>query len=175
VLKSVLLASAVMISVPALAQDQVPSTSTQQTTPPTEQSVQRPALSQDSSTPQTATPDAQDPAAAQTQQPTTADQAQAAPAQPATGQPASAAAQVAQIVNQEFPTYDKNADGNLDKTEFGSWMVALKTASDPTTKPDDPATKSWVNGAFASADTDKSAQVSKDELTAYLSKSVSGD
>ena len=79
------------------------------------------------------------------------------------------------MINSEFPSYDKNADGNLDKAEFGTWMVALKTASDPSTKPGDPATQTWVNGAFASADTDKSNVVTKEELTTYLSKGASGD
>lgn len=87
------------------------------------------------------------------------------PAAPVTG-----ASQIAQVVNTEFPSYDKNADSNLDKAEFGAWMVALKTASDPSTKAADPATQTWIAGAFASADTDKSAVVSKDELTKYLSQ-----
>jgi len=145
-LKAIFLASAVMISAPALAQDQTAPASPAQTSPATDPLTQ---------TSPTTTPDSQ--------APTT----QAAPV---TG-----AQQIAQVIDSEFPTYDKDADGNLDKTEFGAWMVALKTASDPTTKADDPATSAWVNGAFASADTDKSALVSKGELTAYLSKSASGD
>ena len=49
-------------------------------------------------------------------------------------------------------------------------MIALKKASDPSTKDTDPATKTWANGAFASADTDKSKKVTKEELTKYLSQ-----
>lgn len=150
-LKTVLLASAMIISMPALAQDMKTQQQTPQTPVPTEQ----------------VTPATDD--AVPTQAPTTAQQAQATPAAPATGP-----AQIAEVVNSEFPSYDKNSDGNLDKTEFASWMIALKTASDPTTKPGDPATQAWVNGAFATADADKSALVSKDELTAYLSKSAAG-
>jgi hypothetical protein len=94
----------------------------------------------------------------------------ASPATPAEGAAATGATQVAQVVDTEFPTYDKNSDTNLDKKEFGAWMVALKTASDPSTKATDPATVKWVSGAFASADTDKSGAVSKGELTNYLSQ-----
>jgi hypothetical protein len=95
----------------------------------------------------------------------------AAPAAPTPAEPAvTGATQIAQVVNTEFPTYDKNADTNLDKTEFSAWMVALKTASDPATKAGDPATVKWIDGAFASADADKSTMVSKVELTAYLSQ-----
>ena len=87
-----------------------------------------------------------------------------------TDAPVTGATQIAQVVDTEFPAYDKNADSALDKSEFGAWMVALKTASDPSTKADDPATVQWVSGAFASADLDKSSTVSKTELTTYLSK-----
>ena len=91
--------------------------------------------------------------------------ATAAPAeQPATG------SQVAQVVDTEFPTYDKDGDGKLSQMEFSAWMVALKTKSDPATKADSPATKKWNTAAFAQADTDKSKSVSKDELTGFLSK-----
>ncbi|WP_242137452.1 EF-hand domain-containing protein [Sphingomonas sp. TREG-RG-20F-R18-01] len=88
---------------------------------------------------------------------------QAAAAQPATG------TQVADVVGTEFPTYDKDHDGALSAREFGAWMVALKTASDPSTKATAPATKSWIAQAFAQADTDKNKKVSKGELTTFLS------
>ena len=73
------------------------------------------------------------------------------------------------MVNTEFPTYDKNSDGNLSKTEFASWMTALK-AADPNAKKDAAADKKWNDAAFAQADSDKSKSVSKDELTGFLSK-----
>ena len=49
-------------------------------------------------------------------------------------------------------------------------LVALKEKSDPSTKPDSPATKAWVTQAFASADKDKSKSLSKTELTGFLSQ-----
>ena len=70
-------------------------------------------------------------------------------------------------MNKEFPSYDKNSDGKLSKAEFGAWMFALRKASDPSLK-DDAANKTYVAGAFTTADTDKSKSVSKDELTNYL-------
>lgn len=196
-LKTLLLASAMTISVPALAQDQTtpPQTTepaapgreatppTETTTPPAETTEAQPAsdatVQEQAQTATTAeqaaqTP-AQTPATPATEQPAPAEQAAAAatPATPA--QPASGGDQVAQIVNTEFPSYDKNSDGSLDKAEFGSWMVALKSASDPSTKADDPATQSWVTGALASADTDKSSTITKEELTTYLSKGAASD
>jgi hypothetical protein len=97
-----------------------------------------------------------------------------APAAPATAsaQPAPAAGgdQVAAVVTKEFPTYDKNSDGSLSKGEFSAWMLALKSASDPSVKATDPATKTWMTQAFAQADSDKSKSVSKDELTNFLAQ-----
>lgn len=181
-LKSILLASAMTISVPALAQDQTMTPQTppasqatppaETTTPPTDAVTAQPAsdatVQEQAQTATSAQAAAQTPAQPQAAAPAE----QAAAAEPATTpqQPASGGDQVAQIVNSEFPSYDKNADGSLDKAEFGSWMVALKTASDPSTRADDPATQSWVSGAMASADADKSSSVTKEELTAYLSK-----
>lgn len=79
---------------------------------------------------------------------------------------------VASIVDSEFPAYDANGDGQLDKAEFSRWMVALKdqemkssgeklSAADVTT---------WADGAFKTADADKSTSVSKPELITYLSR-----
>ena len=110
------------------------------------------------------------------QQPAAPDQA--APAQSAPGQstpaqpaPAQSGDAVASIVNSEFPAYDQNNDGQLDKAEFTRWMVALKDqemkATGKTLSPAEVST--WADGAFTTADTDKSATVSKPELIAYLS------
>ena len=146
-LKSIIIASAALLSVPALAQVTEPSTAV-------------PANGQ---------PDTMNSSPAQTapagQAPTAPESApaQAAEAQPATG------AQIADVVGTEFPNYDKNGDGSLSATEFGAWMVALKTASDPSTKATAPATKTWVATAFAQADADKNKKVSKGELTSFLS------
>lgn len=90
-----------------------------------------------------------------------------------TATPAPAAEQVASAVDQQFATYDKNGDGKLSKAEFGDWMIALKTASDPATKAASPATKAWVTTAFAQADTDKNGTLSKSEVTGFLDKGKS--
>ena len=88
----------------------------------------------------------------------------AAPAQTAAA-PADQGTQVAAILDGEFPTYDKDSSGSLNKTEFASWMDALKAKSDPAAKPD----VKWNEAAFKQADKDKSKSVSKDELASFLS------
>lgn len=188
-LKYVLLASSIMVSAPVLAQDKpadalaAPATqaSPAQTMPTTPPTATDPAANP---SPRAATPidDAMKTMTAQTDPakpadpaaPQDAQTAQATPASPATqtaAQPASGPAQVAQVVNSEFPAYDKDANGTLSQAEFASWMVALKTKSDPSTKADSPATKAWVSQAFASADKDKNKSLSKDELTGFLAQS----
>ncbi|EAT08002.1 EF-hand domain-containing protein [Sphingobium sp. 10 DY56-G10] len=93
----------------------------------------------------------------------------AMPAQPAT-QPAPATS-VASIVDSEFPAYDANSDGQLDQSEFSRWMVTLKSQEMKATGQQLPADQvtAWANGAFTSADADKSMMVSKSELITYLS------
>ncbi|MEC3949083.1 EF-hand domain-containing protein [Sphingobium sp. HWE2-09] len=85
--------------------------------------------------------------------------------------PANTAATVASIVDSEFPAYDANNDGQLDQSEFSRWMVALKGQEMKATGATLPAEQvtAWANGAFTSADTDKSVSVSKPELVSYLS------
>lgn len=79
---------------------------------------------------------------------------------------------VASIVDSEFPAYDANGDGQLDKAEFSRWMVALKDqemkSSGANLAAADVAT--WADGAFRTADIDKSVSVSKPELISYLSR-----
>ncbi len=98
----------------------------------------------------------------------------AAAAQPA--QPSSPTNAVAAIVETEYPAYDANKDGQLDKAEFSRWMVALKDqemkATGQTLPPEQ--VTAWVNGAFGTADADKSMSVSKPELIAYLSGGANG-
>lgn len=148
--RSMFLLGAMIAATPALAQ-QAPATGVAQPVP----------AAPDQVTPQTPPADAVQPAAdATTAQPADA----AAPA--ATGD------QVASVVDQEFPTYDKDGDGKLTRAEFGAWMVALKAKSDPKASADAPATKTWVAGAFKQADTDQSSSVSRTELTGFLN---SGD
>ena len=209
-LKHVLMASAVMISVPALAQE----TPVQDTTAPTEQIAPEtteapmqegartpidPAqdMTQQAETmptqPMPTEPVPAEPAQSAETTPTEPvptepvesaettpapmDEGQEAPAQSAdaapAGEPVAGADQVAQVVEAEFPTYDKDADGELKSEEFGQWMVALRSASDPSTDAQSAEVKTWVDGAFASADADKSDTVSKIELTGFLSQGAS--
>ncbi len=118
--------------------------------------------------------------------PTTTDQAMTAQPAPQTAAPADSTAapaqdavaaaqpaagtQVAEVVTKEFPSYDKNGDGNLSEKEFDTWMVALKTASDPSTKATASTTKTWLRQSFAQTDTDKNKKVSQTELTGFLSQ-----
>jgi hypothetical protein len=150
VLKHVLMTSAVLIATPAFAQ------TAPTTTPPAPTAPATPA-------PAPAAPPAAAPAPAAPAAP----MAEPAPAAPAAAAEPGPGAQIADVVNKEFPSYDKNSDGKLSKAEFGAWMFALRKASDPSLK-DDAANKTYVAGAFATADTDKSKTVSKDELTNYL-------
>jgi hypothetical protein len=175
-LKHVLLASAIMISTPVLAQNQP------QTATPQPDTNAAPAQPQTAPMPQTApaptTPAPTTAAPTTPPAPATADaQPQTAPApvapapdaQAANAAPAGQGAQVADVIGGEFGTYDKNKNGTLSKNEFGAWMTALRTKADPSLK-DDAANKSWVAQAFTQADTDKSKSVSKDELTNFLSQ-----
>lgn len=148
-MKYAFLAGAMMVSAPVLAQ--VTSAPAQTTT----------------ATPQTAPATTAGPM--QTAQPA-ADAATPTQAAPAEGQVQATGSQIAQVVDTQFPTYDKDGDGKLSKAEFAQWMVALKSQTDPSTKAEAPATKKWVGTAFAQADTDKDKTVSKTELTGFLSQ-----
>ncbi|PKQ00669.1 MAG: calcium-binding protein [Alphaproteobacteria bacterium HGW-Alphaproteobacteria-13] len=94
------------------------------------------------------------------------------PADDAAAQSGTAATptQIAQIVDQEFSTYDADASGELDAAEFAAWMKKLRAATDPSVDTESEAVKSWIDQAFAAADTDKSGGVNKAELTAFLSR-----
>jgi hypothetical protein len=94
----------------------------------------------------------------------------AVPMQSATREQPATSSQVAQVIDAEFPNYDKNADGKLNASEFGAWMVALKSKTDPTTKATAPDTRKWVDAAFAQADADRNKTLSKAELTSFLSQ-----
>ncbi|WP_081944805.1 EF-hand domain-containing protein [Sphingopyxis sp. MWB1] len=78
--------------------------------------------------------------------------------------------QIAAVVESEFATYDSDADGQLSDSEFAAWMKKLRVASDPNMDPESQAVRDWASQAFAAADADQSASVSKDELTAFLSR-----
>ncbi|AOH86999.1 hypothetical protein AWL63_21515 [Sphingomonas panacis] len=162
--KAILLCAAMSFAVPAFAQ--APQAAPQAS--PMTQAAPAPSSAPPASDPSAAAPAQAAPAA-----PTDTAQAPAQTASDTAQQPAAGGTQVAQVVDTEFATYDKDKNGVLSKAEFGDWMIALKSASDPSTKPDAAATKTWVGQAFASADTDKSRTVSKTELTGFLSKGQS--
>jgi hypothetical protein len=132
-LKFALLASALAIGAPAMAQD-----------------MTTPAPAQQAPEAAPAAPDAG---------------LQTAPSQsPAAAGPA----QVAEVVKAEFPTYDKDSSGSLNDTEFASWMGALRKASEPSVDTASAEVKTWITGAFASADADKNKSVTQAELTTFL-------
>ncbi|MDX3910896.1 MAG: EF-hand domain-containing protein [Sphingobium sp.] len=124
-----------------------------------------PSIAQTSSVP--ASPQQAAPAApaapAQDPAQTTTD---AQPAQPATG-----ATTVAAIVDSEFPAYDADKSGQLEKAEFSKWIVALKDQELKSTGKTLPPAEvtAWADGAFVTADADKSTTITKAELVTYLS------
>lgn len=148
-LKTMLLIGAAAVSFPALAQMTPPASDP--TNPPT---TTEPAPMPDSTSPAPA-PDASTPPAA---------------SEPAPSGTAATPAQIAQIVDQEFPTYDGDANGNLNEAEFGAWMKKLRVATDPSADPESAEVKAWIGQAYAVADADKSGGVDKAELTAFLSR-----
>lgn len=161
-IKSILLAGAVMISVPVLAQEapaqETPPAPAEQPAQPAEAPAPAEQPAETAQQPQEATP------AAPAEQPAQAAE-QAAPAQ---GQQPANATQIAAVVDQGFPTYDKDADGSLKAEEFSSWMVALRSASEPAFKGESAADKQWLSAALAQADKDKSGGVNKEELKTFL-------
>lgn len=160
-LKYALMASAMLVAAPVIAQEQPVSSPNNSTTAPADQTA--PTSTSPTSDPMTAG----DPAATGQSTATTGTDTTAS------GGAVAGTAQIAQVVETEFPTYDKNADGALNTSEFGSWMVALRTASDPATKAGSKEMKAWTSSAFAQADIDKSKSVSKAELTGFLAKGQS--
>jgi len=100
--------------------------------------------------------------------PTTGAPQSAMPSDPSAAATASAAPQDPKtIIAAEFPTYDKDTSGALSRTEFDTWMVALRTKSDAAPMKAAEQT-SWLKGAFTTADKDKNKTVSLAELTDYL-------
>jgi hypothetical protein len=155
-LKQMLLIGAAAVSFPALAQS----------TPPADP-ASPPTTSEPAPGPASTTPRA-DPAA-----PAPAPDASTPPAsasQPAPSGTAASPTQIAQIVEQEFPTYDGDKNGDLNEAEFGAWMKKLRAATDPSADVESADVKTWIGQAFASADGDKSGGVNKTELTGFLSR-----
>lgn len=108
------------------------------------------------------------PAAAPMAAPTTATPAPAA-ATPAPA-PAAAPSDPASILKTEFPNYDKDASGALDKSEMGAWLTALRNAQPASAKTTlTPAQQAeWLGKSFTDADSDKSGTVNLAELTKHL-------
>jgi hypothetical protein len=89
----------------------------------------------------------------------------ATPVKTADGAPQAPARQVNAIVDREFPAYDGNGSGTLDKIEFAAWMAALKAASP---EPGETPTRPWTAAAFKQADVDASDSITPDELAAFF-------
>jgi len=149
-LRYALLASALAITTPAFAQELT-------TEPVPEQAAPAPAAPAATPAPQEMAPATEEAAPATAQ---AAPAPQAAPAQPTS---------VAEVVKAEFPAYDKDSTGDLSKTEFSQWLIALRTKAEPGAAADKVALTAWAGKAFAQADKDKSASVTQTELTTFLS------
>lgn len=74
-------------------------------------------------------------------------------------------------MDSEFPAYDADKSGQLEKAEFSKWVVALKDQEMKSTgKTLQPAeVTAWADGAFVTADADKNGTITKEELVSYLS------
>lgn len=94
----------------------------------------------------------------------------ATPATPATPSPSAQANDPETILKTEFPVYDKDANGDLSKDEFSTWLLALKKAAPQQTPLTDAQQTEWLGKAFTDADADKSTSVSLAELTTYLTR-----
>jgi len=115
-----------------------------------------------------------DPAAAPAPATTAAPAATASATTPGAPDPA-----VAQKVQSEWATYDKEAKGSLTPLEFGTWVLAAngqdmtsQVEQSKTGKQENLAAVKVLNATaaeFAKADTNQDKAFSPDELTTYLS------
>lgn len=160
-LKKILLATSFLVAAPAFAQDK-PAADTTQAQPQSATPDQADAVTSDPAATAQATPQSTPAPAAETAQPT--------PSQPAeqASQPAATQDQVAQAVNRDFGTYDKDANGTLSQAEFASWIGTLRKAAEPGFQPGTPDAEAYVGQAFAATDVDKNKSVDKAELTTFL-------
>lgn len=173
-LRYVLLAT-VAFAAPALAQETPPSgTVPSQEVQPAEPTQVPPAPTEATPAPQEgqtapAADNAQAAQPAPAEQPAATAAAEPAPAQ----QPATNPTDIATVVNAEFPKFDADKNGGLDKAEFSTWMTALRKASEPTFQPESAEAIAWNEKAFSQADVDKSASVNATELTVFLTPKAS--
>lgn len=175
-------AIALAATAPAFAQQTGPTTGPETTGPATPGSttgaqteappeLQDPASTTEAPMDQPSAPDA-------SAAPATADDATSATPQPnansATATPSAVdqrTAAVTQIVETEFANYDGDKDGALTQPEFAKWIMALQAKAveaKAATAMDGAAQVTWVKNAFATADTDKSKNVSKTEMNTFL-------
>lgn len=71
-------------------------------------------------------------------------------------------------VDAQFARYDANGDGALDKSEYGGWLAALRTAKEADFKADALESRQWIESSFAAADADRDQKVSREELRSFL-------
>lgn len=180
-LKSILFAGAAMIAMPAIAQtttapapdpmaDPAPTTAPVPTDPISTEPITTEPLAPASTAP---LPEQADPVTSATEQ-----TAPVTPTEPAPTAPAEAAAQgtaatptqVAQIVDKEFPAYDKDATSDLNEAEFAAWMKTLRKSTEPALDTESAEVATWIGQAFAAADKDSSKTVTKIELTGFLTQ-----
>lgn len=183
--KAILLAASALAVTPAIAQEAPPHPGAMQpqemrpveqsTTITTEQEA-TPAPQEGQTAPEEATAPVEsvqqtEPAqpAAEPAQPAEAAQA----AEPAEARPAESQVEVAAVVGREFPKYDADSSGALDKTEFATWMTALRKAAEPAYQEGSAEAVAWNDKAFAQADLDKNATVNSTELTVFLTPKAS--
>ena len=163
-IKTTLITAAMIAAVPAIAQTGSTASPTSPTTTQAPTGQTAPGQSTSGQLPSSTTSQT-------TADPMTADTTQSTDttaATPATTQTATSEAQIAQVVDSQFDTYDKDANGALSSTEFGSWMTALRSANGAKASPTSKEAKTWLKTAFTQADIDKSKSVSKTELTGFL-------
>lgn len=146
-LRHIAIASTLVLISPAIAQDT--------SAPPPPQEIPAPLPGSPPSAPPSSAP---------------ADPAAAAP--PTEAAPKSKEDTVKEVVSAEFPTYDADKSGDLNKAEFGKWVTTLREQTmaqqgKPSTMTEGEKT-SWIKNAFTKADTDKSKKVSQTELETFL-------
>lgn len=140
-MKSFLLAGAMIVAAPALAQTNTAPTNPNAATPATPATPAQNGQAAQPATPAEASPQAQSGAA-------------------------NASDAVAQVVAADWNTYDADKNGALSKEEFAKWMIALREKS-PQQQPVADI-NAWTNAAFAQADKDKSSTVTQTELQTFL-------
>lgn len=147
-MKSLLALTAIALAAPAMAQTAGAPASTNAAQPATPATTATPAQA-----PQPAT----DAPATQGTTPAASTESAA---------PANSADAVAQVVTNDWATYDADKNDGLSKAEFGKWMTALQDQNPAQKAQAKPA--GWTDAAYAQADKDKNGAVTKTELQTFL-------